>query len=300
MFNLLNKNKYIINLFLNFIKINLLYYILSKNLINILELLFCDAPESWQHDFQDPASPIYEGVINLHDDVIFCIFFFSGLTFTFFIILFIYFFESKTFFYIKNNNHNFLEFVWTIIPCLFLLFLIFPTFALIYAIDDVIDSAIIVKIIGHQWYWTYELNLVEREQKFIIFKDLNKNFNNNLNKLLSNLLKIYELRFKSINCNFDSYIKLDSNLIKGELRLLEVDKSLYLPVKKHIKLLITSNDVIHSWAIPSLGIKIDACPGRLSSVALYINRPGIFYGQCSEICGIGHAFMPINVHSLVA
>lgn len=130
--------------------------------------------------------------------------------------------------------------------------------------DEIIDPSVTLKVIGHQWFWTYEYS----------------DYNNENNE-------------KSIV--FDSYMITEEDLEKGQLRLLEVDNPVVLPVKTHVRVLVTSADVLHCWAIPSLAVKIDACPGRLNQISLFIKREGTFYGQCSELCGINHGFMPIMI-----
>lgn len=173
----------------------------------------------------------------------------------------------------KFNHHSILEIIWTILPAFLLVLIAVPSFSLLYSLDDLIDPALTVKIVGHQWYWSYE------------FSD---------HQILQG---------KSI-LNFDSYLRSDEESNKdfgvGLLRLLETDYRLLLPIHTHIRLLITSADVLHSWAIPSFGIKVDACPGRLSQASLFIKRSGVFYGQCSEICGVNHGFMPIVVKGVTA
>jgi heme/copper-type cytochrome/quinol oxidase subunit 2 len=160
-----------------------------------------------------------------------------------------------------QHNTN-LEIIWTLIPCAILLLLAVPSFSLLYAVEDlnIIESTL--KIIGNQWYWTYEIP------------------GENFEKI------------------FDSVMVAEIDLIDGHLRLLEVDSRLVLPIEKQLRLFITASDVLHSWAVPSLGLKLDACPGRLNQVALWIKRQGIFYGQCSEICGINHGFMPIVIEAV--
>lgn len=136
-----------------------------------------------------------------------------------------------------------------------------------YALDEICESDLTVKVIGNQWYWTYELPSKVEDVSDII-------------------------QFESYNLTTERYS------FNGDIRLLDVDMRLVLPILVHIRVLITSLDVIHSWAVPSLGVKMDACPGRLNYVHLFIDRQGIFYGQCSEICGIGHGFMPIVVEGV--
>ena len=146
-----------------------------------------------------------------------------------------------------------------------LIFIAIPSFILLYSIDEFVSdtTVIAIKVIGNQWYWSYEKG--------------------NETSLFST--------------TFQSYMVDDNDLNVGNLRLLEVDRALVLPAFTHIRFLITSYDVLHSWAIPSLGIKMDAVPGRLNQVMLYIKREGVFYGQCSEICGVNHGFMPIKIKS---
>lgn len=143
--------------------------------------------------------------------------------------------------------------------------------------DEIIDPLLTVKIIGHQWYWSYE---------FVNPVDYLEAVNEHENVSVVS------------NVNFDSYMIPDEDLEVGQLRLLEVDNRLFLPIEVNIRLLITSGDVLHSWAVPSLGIKLDACPGRMNQTTLYIKRPSVFYGQCSELCGINHGFMPIVVEGI--
>jgi len=167
------------------------------------------------------------------------------------------------------KKDSILEFLWTIFPGLLLLGIALPSLNTLYAPDNIIDQllsdsgSLTIKIMGHQWFWSYE----------------------------------YTTKFNEL-VNFNSYMVLEEDLIPGDLRLLEVDNPLIVPANKPLRLLITSDDVIHSWAVPSLGVKMDAIPGRLNEVFTIINRPGTFYGQCSEICGVNHAFMPIKVVAL--
>jgi len=164
----------------------------------------------------------------------------------------------------KSVTHGvILEIIWTILPVFVLIAIAVPSFALLYSIDEIIDPTLTIKVIGHQWYWSYEYT----------------DYTNN-------------------KVNFDSYMIAENDLQLGDLRLLEVDRKVWLPINTHIRVLITANDVLHAWAIPSFGIKMDAVPGRLNQVSLYIKREGIFYGQCSELCGVNHGFMPIVVKAV--
>nr|YP_010388432.1 cytochrome c oxidase subunit II [Asthenactis papyraceus]UPP55881.1 cytochrome c oxidase subunit II [Asthenactis papyraceus] len=160
-------------------------------------------------------------------------------------------------FFLEGQN---LETIWTIIPTIILIFIALPSLQLLYLIDEVNNPFITIKAIGHQWYWTYE------------YTD-----------------------YQSLE--FDSYMIPTSDLNLGHPRLLEVDNRLILPFQIPIRTLVSSSDVLHSWTIPSLGIKMDAVPGRLNQINFFISRPGLFYGQCSEICGANHSFMPIVIES---
>lgn len=154
-----------------------------------------------------------------------------------------------------------IEIIWTVLPALILIVLALPSLRLLYLIDETTEPRITLKTIGHQWYWRYE------------YSDFNE-------------------------IEFDSYIIPENTLNNREFRLLEVDNRVILPYLTQIRLLVTAADVIHSWTIPSLGIKADAVPGRLNQLNILFNRPGVFFGQCSEICGANHSFIPISVEAI--
>ena len=159
-----------------------------------------------------------------------------------------------------------IELIWTITPAIILILIAFPSFKLLYLMDEVNDPSMSILAEGHQWYWSYQYpDFIDSNEEFI---------------------------------EFDSYIVPDSDLEEGGLRMLEVDNRVIVPELTHIRFVVTSGDVIHSFAVPSLGIKTDAYPGRLNQVSIFINREGVFYGQCSEICGILHSSMPIVIESV--
>jgi len=166
-----------------------------------------------------------------------------------------------------------LEIFWTIFPSFILLAIAVPSLILLYQLDAVEPISLCVKVIGHQWYWTYEIGAT-----VVLFSDL--------------------LPFRKVDgsTTFDSYM-LSEDI--SSLRLLEVDNPLFVPAGVPLTFLITSTDVLHSWAVPSLGVKVDAIPGRLNQVGVNILDSGSFYGQCSELCGVNHGFMPINIHSYI-
>nr|YP_009144272.1 cytochrome c oxidase subunit II [Crocidura grayi]YP_009144285.1 cytochrome c oxidase subunit II [Crocidura mindorus]AKI84760.1 cytochrome c oxidase subunit II [Crocidura grayi]AKI84773.1 cytochrome c oxidase subunit II [Crocidura grayi]AKI84786.1 cytochrome c oxidase subunit II [Crocidura grayi]AKI84799.1 cytochrome c oxidase subunit II [Crocidura grayi]AKI84812.1 cytochrome c oxidase subunit II [Crocidura mindorus] len=148
------------------------------------------------------------------------------------------------------------ETIWTILPAIILVLIALPSLRILYMMDEINNPTLTIKTVGHQWYWSYE---------YTDYDEL----------------------------NFDSYMIPTSELKPGDLRLLEVDNRAVLPMEMTIRVLVTSEDVLHSWAVPSLGLKTDAIPGRLNQTTLLATRPGLYYGQCSEICGSNHSFMPI-------
>nr|UBU97791.1 cytochrome oxidase subunit II [Dardanus aspersus] len=154
-----------------------------------------------------------------------------------------------------------IEVIWTILPALILIFIAMPSLRLLYLLDEVNNPSVTLKSIGHQWYWSYEYS------DFFQFE-------------------------------FDSYMIPTEELSETGFRLLDVDNRAVLPFNTQIRVLVSAADVIHSWTVPALGVKVDAIPGRLNQISFLINRPGLFYGQCSEICGANHSFMPIVVESV--
>nr|YP_009590191.1 cytochrome c oxidase subunit II [Piranga flava]QBM09984.1 cytochrome c oxidase subunit II [Piranga flava]QBM09997.1 cytochrome c oxidase subunit II [Piranga flava] len=157
-------------------------------------------------------------------------------------------------------NAQVIELVWTILPAMVLVMLALPSLRILYMMDEINEPDLTLKAIGHQWYWTYE---------YTDLKDL----------------------------TFDSYMIPTADLPLGHFRLLEVDHRVVVPMNSTIRVIVTADDVLHSWAVPSLGVKTDAVPGRLNQTSFLASRPGVFYGQCSEICGANHSFMPIVVES---
>jgi cytochrome c oxidase subunit II len=180
-----------------------------------------------------------------------------------------------------------LEIIWTIVPSILLIFLAAPTFLGLYAFEKghhvITDHTF--KIIGNQWYWDYEYSdrqLIEEVSSIKL-------------PTPEQTPSEDETAVFWVSPEYPSYMLATDDLVPGDLRLLEADSSLFIPVEKQIRFIITSNDVIHCFAVPSLGIKLDAVPGRLNQVLCVIKRIGKYYGQCSEICGVDHGFMPINL-----
>lgn len=175
-----------------------------------------------------------------------------------------------------------IEIIWTLIPMIIVILLAIPSFILLYSIDEINAAKLTIKVLGYQWYWTYEyahfFDIVEYDY-------------------LNDSLNYYKVKFHDFKI-YESIMVNENDLVCGDYRLLNVDNYLILPIRTHIRILVTAMDVLHSWAIPSLGIKIDAVPGRINQIGLFINRIGVFYGQCSELCGINHGFMPIMIKAV--
>lgn len=228
-----------------------------------------DIPQKYAISFQDPVTPIMNGIIDLHHGI------FYFLLFILTVVLYVFYKivqQSSLFWNNEDIEHintfrkdiltlnilvhgTVLEIIWTIIPAIILMFIAIPSFALLYSIDEICDPQFTIKVIGNQWYWKYETP-----------KD-----------------------------SFDSYMIPTNELIKGQPRLLQVDNPLILPINTQLRFIITATDVLHSFAWPAAGIKVDAVPGRLNQTAALIQREGFSTGQCSESCGVNHAFMPINI-----
>ena len=238
--------------------------LLSLSIIIITTLVgvpaLADQPHAWGLWSQTPASPTMEQINALHTTITVII---TAITVLVFGILgFILFrFNAKA-----NPNpakwaHNGpLEVAWTLIPVLILVAIAFPSFRLLYAMDRIKDADMTIKVTGHQWYWSYS--------------------------------------YPDYNVSFDSNLTQDSDLKEGEPRLLTTDTHVVLPAGENIRIQLTSDDVIHSWSIPAFGVKTDAFPGRLNETWVRIEKPGLYYGQCSQLCGVNHGFMPIEVEAL--
>jgi heme/copper-type cytochrome/quinol oxidase subunit 2 len=340
------------------------------------------------------------GIIELHDHI----FFFLNMVL--FVVLFLLITTIDYFSYLKSsplnkyllretvsqkyewlrlNHGTAIEIVWTVVPSIILLFIAIPSFALLYATDELIDPSVTIQVIGHQWYWSYEYNdITTRDtssskfidltsfggevEKFIVGAAMASGINLTTHEELVSFAwavdkaelwdlfglkaSTWEMYLRSMTdtagiksayqdafsifrtyvfgrtwpisafvedntyllidwgkcvgmwwkhqnlfggISFDSFMRQEADLNIGEQRLYETDFPLVLPKFTHIRFMITSDDVIHSWAVPSLGIKVDAVPGRINHAHAYIKRSGVFYGQCSELCGVNHAFMPIQI-----
>uniref|UniRef100_A0AAU6QDR0 Cytochrome c oxidase subunit 2 n=1 Tax=Laelaps sp. TaxID=3081785 RepID=A0AAU6QDR0_9ACAR len=202
--------------------------------------------------FLNANSPIMEQLIFFHDH--------SMIVLVFIIVLILYIMVdimmNKFYNRYLLENHD-IEVFWTVLPALMLMFIAVPSLRLLYLMEEYYQPSLSMKIMAHQWYWSYE--------------------------------------YTDFNIDFDSFMIPEGDLSKSGFRLLEVDNNFIVPNLMSLRLLISSADVIHSWTIPTLGVKVDAIPGRLNQIFLFSYRPGLYYGQCSEICGANHSFMPITL-----
>ena len=235
--------------------------ILSIFFIFISFELYGKQATDWQLSFQNPATDLMGSVVGLHNVILIVM---SLITI---FVLFLLFYVSFRFSAKRNpipstRTHNtVVEVLWTAIPIVILVVLAIPSFKLLYQQEKSENYDMTVKVIGHQWYWEYE------------YPDHGDFY-------------------------FESYMIQDEDLKEGDLRLLTVDNPLVIPANKNVQILITAGDVLHSWAVPSMGLKTDAVPGRLNETWVNVKEPGIYRGQCSEICGSGHGFMPVVVKVL--
>jgi cytochrome c oxidase subunit 2 len=219
---------------------------------------FADQPKDWQLGFQNPASDGMRDIVNFHNNLLLPIIIAISV-----FVLFLMLYACVGFRASANPNpskrtHNVtVEILWTLIPCLILIVMAVPSFKILYKQDTIPKADLTIKAVGYQWYWGYE--------------------------------------YPDENIIFDSYMIEEKDLRADQPRLLAVDNEVVVPVNKVVKVLITANDVLHAWALPSFGVKRDAVPGRINETWFKAEKEGTYYGQCSELCGIKHAFMPITV-----
>ena len=221
--------------------------------------VLANQPKDWQLGFQKSASETMSDIVWFHDYMLLPVI--TAITvFVLFLIAYacIRFRASKNKEASTTSHNTFIEVIWTLVPCLILIVLAVPSFKVLYSQDEIPKADVTIKAIGYQWYWGYE--------------------------------------YPDENIIFDSYMIEEKDLKEGQPRLLSVDNEVYVPVNKVVKVMITANDVLHAWALPSFGVKRDAVPGRINETWFRADRTGTFYGQCSELCGIKHAFMPITVN----
>ena len=236
---------------------------MKKILFIILSIVFASSaianqPKEWQLGFQNAASEGMRDIVNFHNNLLLPIIIAISV-----FVLFLMIYACVRFSASRNPNpskttHNVaVEVLWTLIPCLILIVMAVPSFKILYKQDTIPKAEVTIKAVGYQWYWGYE--------------------------------------YPDENIIFESYMIKEEDLKENQPRLLAVDNEVVVPVNKVVKVLITANDVLHAWALPSFGVKRDAVPGRINETWFKAEKVGTYYGQCSELCGIQHAFMPITV-----
>ena len=215
-------------------------------------------PKEWQLGFQDAASQGMRDIVNFHNNLLLPVIIAISV-FVLFLMIYacVRFRASRNPVPSKTTHNIMVEVLWTLIPCLILIVMAVPSFKILYKQDTIPKADVTVKAIGYQWYWGYE--------------------------------------YPDENIIFESYMIKEEHLKENQPRLLTVDNEVVVPVNKVVKVLITANDVLHAWALPSFGVKRDAVPGRINETWFKAEKVGTYYGQCSELCGIKHAFMPITV-----
>lgn len=232
----------------------------------VLEILFAffwitsvqaQLPLPWQTHFQPAATPVMRQIVSLHDFIMVIMIGIVLVVFTLLMIIVWRFRASKNPIPSKVSHNTPLEVIWTIIPVIIVIIIAIPSLRLQFYMARIHEPELTIKVVGHQWYWSYE--------------------------------------YPHHNVEFDSRIIPSQDIEKDQIRLLSVDRPLVVPVNTNIRVLTTSDDVIHSWTVPAFGIKKDTIPGRLNETWMRITKEGTFYGQCSELCGPQHAFMPIEV-----
>ncbi len=224
-------------------------------------VVFAAAPVPWQMGFQPAASPVMTEINDFHNLLLVIITLIAVFVLGLMLYVMVRFSAKRNPVPTRTTHNTVLEVIWTVVPITMLMLIAIPSFKLLYFMDRTANPEMTLKVIGHQWYWSYE------------YPDYG-------------------------NFTFDALMIPDEELKPGAKRLLETDNRVVLPVGTNIRILMTSTDVIHAWAVPAFGVKTDTIPGRLTETWVRIEREGVYYGQCSELCGIKHGFMPIAVEAV--
>jgi cytochrome c oxidase subunit 2 len=222
---------------------------------------FAAEPQPWETGFQPAASPVMERIESFHTLLLYIITFIAVFVLALLLWVIVRYNERANPKASRTTHNTVVEIVWTVVPIMILVVIVIPSFKLLYFEGDIQKPDMIIKAIGHQWYWSYEYPT-------------------------------------SGNFTFDANLVQDKDLKPGQLRLLTTDNAVVVPVDTLVEMQLTSTDVIHAWAMPSMGVKTDAVPGKLNDTWFKADAPGVYYGQCSELCGNGHGFMPIMLQVL--
>ncbi len=216
---------------------------------------------NWQLGFLDPVTPVATRMQDFHTMLLWIIAGISLFVVALLVIVLVRFNEKANPTPSKTTHNTLIEVLWTAVPVLILVFIGFPSLRLLFFTDQTVDADMTIKAIGRQWYWSYQ------------YPDHG-------------------------DFEFDAFIIPDDELQPGQLRLLETDNRVVVPVGKKVRLLTTSSDVLHAFAVPAFGVKMDSVPGRTNETWFQVDVPGVYYGQCSELCGTGHGFMPITIEAV--
>ncbi len=234
--------------------------VIAFGLVGMASGVWAAKPEPWQMGFQPPASPVMEEIESFHDILLVIITVITAFVLGLLLYVMWRFSEKRNPNPSKTTHNTVIEVVWTVVPVLILVYIAFKSFPLLYFTEVTPEPDMTIKAVGHQWFWSYE------------YPD-NGNF------------------------TFDAYMIQDADIdpSKGQIRLLSADNNLVVPVDATVKVLLAAEDVIHAFAMPAFGVKEDAVPGRLNETWFKATKEGVYYGQCSELCGNGHAYMPIVI-----
>jgi cytochrome c oxidase subunit 2 len=230
-------------------------------LLGGLQSAFADQPEPWQMGFQPAATPVMEQIHTFHELLLYILVAITVFVLALLVYVSVRFNEKANPVPSKTTHNTLLEVAWTVIPIVILVVISVTSLKLLYFMDKTHNPEMTLKVTGHQWYWQYE------------YPD-------------------------DGGFTFDSFMVADEDLKEGQPRMLTVDEEVVLPINTDIRILVASADVIHNWSVPSFGIKIDLLPGRINETWVRITREGVFKGQCSELCGTNHGFMPISVKAV--
>jgi len=224
-------------------------------------LAWADGPWRWEIGMQPPATPVKDRLTAFHDELLVITFLITLFVLGLLLYVIVRFRQERNPMPTRTSHNTVIEMLWTVVPVLILVIIAIPSFKLMYYMDRVPNPDMTIKVTGHQWYWTYE------------YPDQN-------------------------GLSFDSNIIPEADLKPDQKRLLDVDNPLVVPVDTVIRVYITGTDVIHSWFVPSFGVQEYAIVGRLNESWMNVEHPGVYYGQCNQICGINHAFMPIKIEAV--
>lgn len=242
-------------------KLKAISLFLAALLTTLPSAAFAAMPKDWGINLQEAASPMAEHIHEFHNMLLWIIIATALFVLVLLIWVIIRYNHKANPVPAKFTHHVMLEILWTLVPIIILVFIAVPSFRILYYNDRTETPEMTLKIVGYQWYWNYE------------YPDHG-------------------------DIAFDSYMVADDEITGDQQRLLSTDTQVVLPVDTDIQLLISAGDVLHSWAIPAFGVKLDGVPGRWNETWVHINKPGIYYGQCSELCGKDHSYMPIEVKAV--